>query len=92
MSRILEKGISINTHHGQNSQRKQCYSCNHNADCARHRYYKQDRVSNQNQQDNRFYCISWLQHAAEDLAGVGIVRRNGVNVIEFFIVQICSPA
>lgn len=92
MSYILEQGISINSHHGQHTKRKQRYRCNHNANRAGHRNHKQNRISHQDQEDNCLHCISRLQHAAEDLAGVGIVRRNGVNIIEFFIVQIGSPA
>lgn len=87
MSKVLKQGVTVDPHQSQHPERKQRYRGNHDSDGAGHRDHKQDRVSCQDQQDCCFYCISWLQHTAENFAGVGVVCRYGVNVVVFFLFQ-----
>lgn len=88
MAEIPKQGIAVDTNHGQHTERKQGHCGHHNPDSAGHGDHKQDRITCQNQQDHCFHCIPGLQHTAEDFAGVRIVRRNGVNVVVFFLFQV----
>lgn len=71
--------------YGKHCQRDQSHSCDNNTDRRCHGNQKQDRISHNDKKEHRFNCISRLQHAAEDLAGVGIVRRDGVNITVFSV-------
>lgn len=87
MAKVLKQGIAIDTHHGQHTERKQGHRGYHDPDGAGHGDHEQDGVSCQNQQNHCFHRIPGLQHAAENFAGVRVVRRYGINVVVFFLFQ-----
>ena len=91
MAQVLEQRISVNAHDGQHSQREQSYGHNDDFYGACDREPHQLRVTRQNEQKPSFDGISQLQHTAKNLAGIGVVRRDGKHVIVRFFVHVHRP-
>lgn len=72
VAQILEQGIAIDTHNGQNSQREQGHGHDDDFDGAGNREPHQLRVACQNQQEPGFHGVPQLQHPAQYLAGIGV--------------------
>ena len=84
MPQILEQGISIDSHDGNNAQRKQSYRHYNDPDGSRQRQPHQFRISYQTYQSNCPDGISCYHHAAEEFTGVGVVGRDRVDITVFF--------
>jgi len=83
MPQILEQRISIDAHNREHTQRNQCDGHNDDADGGRHRDPHQFRIAYQNYE---CYCLNGIpcfHHTAQQLAGVSIVRRNGIHIAVF---------
>ena len=87
MGDILEQRVAAQPHQGKDTQRQQGYG--HDDHFRRHRQVDphQLRVAHQNKQDTCLHSIAHLQHPAQQLARIGVVRRDGVNVAVLSIIS-----
>ena len=83
MSQILQERITVDSHKGDNCQRKQRHGHNHDPDRGRHWDPHQFRIANQNYQEYSFDSIAGLHHATKELTGICIVGRNGIDITVF---------
>ncbi len=84
MPQILEQGISIDSHDGNNAQRKQSHRHYNDLNGSRQRQPHQFRITYQAYQSNCLDGISGFHHAAEEFTGVGVVGRDRVDITVFF--------
>ena len=87
MGDILEQRVAAQAHQSKDTQWQQGYG--HDNHLRRHRKVEphQLRVAHQNEQDACLHSVAHLQHPAQQLAGVGIVRRDSVNVAVFSVIS-----
>ncbi len=91
MPQALKKGIPIYAHDRQHAQREQRHCHDDHLDGARHRQPHQFRAPGQNKQKPRLNGIAQLQHPAQYLTGIRVVRRNGVYVVIAFFFHSYLP-
>lgn len=87
MGSVLEQRVAAQTHQGENAQGQQGdghdYHLGGNAQMQPH----QLRVAHKQQQDARLDGVACLQHPAQQLAGVGVVGRDGIYVAVFLFLR-----
>lgn len=83
MSEVSEQGVAVHAHHGDDAKRDQRHHHDHDPHRGGHGNQHELRVAQAEDQNQRLNGVSRLDHAAEELAGVGKVRRDGVYVVEF---------
>ena len=92
MPQVLEQRISANSHECDHCQRNQGHGHDDNANCSGHRNPFDFRVAHRNHKSNRLNSIPGFYHTAQQLAGIGVVCRDGIYVAVFLFFRILSPA
>ena len=64
MPQVLEQGISVDSHNGNHTQRKQGHRHDYDLDRCRYRQPHQFRISNQANQEN---CLDGIEIGFENL-------------------------
>ena len=83
MSQVLEQRIAVDAHNCDHTQRDQGHSHNNDTDGSGHGDPHQLRIAHQQDQGTGFHRISGFHHAAQELAGVGVVRRDHIDITVF---------
>lgn len=80
---ILKQGVAAQAHQGEHAQRQQCNG--HDYHLSRYRQVEphQFRVADQGQQKAGLYRVAGFQHSAQQLAGISVVGRDGVDIAVF---------
>ena len=87
MPQVLEQGAAVHPHGGYHPQRQQGNGHHHHPDHAAHGDPQQLRRPHQQQKEHRFHGVPGVDHAAQQLAGIGVVCRDGVDVADLFFLQ-----
>ena len=83
MPQILEQRVSANSHECDHCQRNQGHGHDDNANCGGHRNPFDFRVSNHDHEGNGLNGVPGFHHTAQQLAGIGVVCRDGIHVAVF---------
>lgn len=83
MSQILKQRVSVNAHECKHCQRDQRHSHDNDPNGGRHGDPHQHRIADQEDQGSSFHGVSRFHHAAEQLTGVGVVRRDHIDIAVF---------
>lgn len=81
MGQALEQGVAVYSHDRYHSKREQSNGHNNGFDRACHREIHKLRVACQEQQKRCLDSVTKLQHTAQYLARIGVVRRDSEHVI-----------
>ena len=84
MSQILKQGISVNAHNRHCRNRQERKGQDRNADGHRQRNPFYFRISCKNDQKDGYNRISGLHHTAEQLSGIRVIGRYGIDIAVFF--------
>ena len=87
MPDILKQGAAVHTHHRDDRQGQQRYRHHHDPDGSGHGNQHQLGITDRQKKDYGLYGIAGIDHSAQQLARIGVVGRNGVNVAVFFFVH-----
>lgn len=87
----LEEGISPYSHKREYPQRQQRHGHNHDLCGDRQVHPHQFRVAHKQEQKHSLYRVAGLQHAAQQLPGIGVVGRNCIDIAELSVIHWCRP-
>lgn len=91
MPQILEQGISVDSHNRNHRQWDQRYSHNDDPNGRGHGDPLEFGIPDQNHQSHCLNGIAGFHHAPQQLAGVGVVGRDDIYIIEFLFFHGFSP-
>ena len=83
MPQILEQRISVDAHNRKHAQRNQRHGHYDDANGGRHRDPHQLRIAHQYYKKPCLDGIPGFYHTAQQLTGVGVVCRDGINIAVF---------
>lgn len=85
MGGVLEQRIAAQPHQGEDAQGQQGDGHDHDLGGDAKMQPHQLRVAHEQQQGARLDGVARLQHPAQQLAGIGVVGRDGIYVAELLI-------
>ena len=83
----LEEGISPYSHKREYPQRQQRHGHNHDLCGDRQVHPHQFRVAHKQEQKHSLYRVAGLQHATQQLPGIGVVGRNCIDIAELSVIH-----
>ena len=89
---VLEQGAAVHPHEGHHPQGQQSDGHDHHPDGAGQGDPQQLRHTHQKQQEPGLYRVPGFHHAPQQLAGIGVVGGDGVDVADFFFFQGCTSS